>query len=85
MLVLLVVISLILLTDYFGESPNSPLHSSSGVSSTVLSPIQSGASTVLSPVRDVAGWISTRSTPSRSSSSCAAERNSSTKELATAK
>jgi rod shape-determining protein MreC len=57
-LVLLVVISLALLTDYFGESPNSPLHSIQRGIATVLSPLQSGASTVLSPVRDVAGYIS---------------------------
>ena len=57
-LVLLVVISLSLLTDYFGESPNSPLHSIQRGIATVLSPLQSGASTVLSPVRDVAGYIS---------------------------
>ncbi len=58
MLVLLVVISLALLTDYFGESQNSPLHSVQRGIATVLSPLQSGASTVLSPVRDVAGYFS---------------------------
>lgn len=58
MLVLLVVISLALLTDYFGESPSSPLHSVQRGIATVLSPLQSGASTVLSPVRDVVGYFS---------------------------
>lgn len=58
MLVLLVVISLALLTDYFGESSNSPLHSVQRGIATVLAPLQSGASVVLSPVRDVAGYIS---------------------------
>lgn len=57
-LVLLVVISLALLTDYFGESTGSPLHSVQRGIATVLSPLQSGASTVLSPVRDVVGYIS---------------------------
>ncbi|HTW11252.1 MAG TPA: rod shape-determining protein MreC [Solirubrobacteraceae bacterium] len=57
-LVLLVAISLILLTDYFGESQNSPLHSIQRGIVTVLSPIQDGASKVLSPVRDITGWIS---------------------------
>jgi rod shape-determining protein MreC len=57
-LVLLVVISLALLTDYFGEKSSSPLHSMQRGIATVLSPLQSGASTVLSPVRDVVGYFS---------------------------
>jgi rod shape-determining protein MreC len=55
---LLVGLSLILLTAYFGESPSSPLHSVQRGIVQVISPIQSGASTVLSPVKDVAGWFS---------------------------
>jgi rod shape-determining protein MreC len=57
-LALLVVVSLILLTAYFGESPSSPLHSVQRGIVTVLSPIQEGASKALKPVRDVAGWFS---------------------------
>jgi rod shape-determining protein MreC len=57
-LALLVGISLILLTAYFGESPNSPLHSVQRGIVEVLSPIQKGASTVLKPFRDAAGWFS---------------------------
>ena len=57
-LALLVVISLALLTDYFGESSNSPLHSVQRGIATVLSPVQSGASTVLSPFRDAVNYIS---------------------------
>jgi rod shape-determining protein MreC len=57
-LALLVAVSLILLTAYFGESPNSPLHSVQRGIVQVLSPVQSGASKVLSPVRDVASWVS---------------------------
>lgn len=57
-LALLVGISLILLTAYFGESPSSPLHNVQRGIVQVISPIQSGASTVLSPVKDVAGWFS---------------------------
>jgi rod shape-determining protein MreC len=57
-LALLVVVSLILLTAYFGESPNSPLHSVQRGVGDVLSPVQDGASRVLSPVRDIAGWFS---------------------------
>ncbi len=58
MLALLVVVSLILLTAYFGESPGSPLHTVQRGIVEVFSPIQEGASKVLSPVRDVAGWFS---------------------------
>jgi rod shape-determining protein MreC len=54
----LVGVSLILLTAYFGESPNSPLHSVQRAIVEVLSPVQQGASTVLKPVRDIAGWFS---------------------------
>jgi rod shape-determining protein MreC len=54
----LVAISLILLTAYFGESPSSPLHTVQRGIVEVFSPIQSGASALLSPVRDVAGWFS---------------------------
>lgn len=56
-LVLLVVISLALLTDYFGERPSSPLHSVQSGIATVLSPLQSGASAVLSPFRDAINWV----------------------------
>jgi len=57
-LALLVGVSLILLTAYFGESPNSPLHNVQRGIVEILSPVQQGASTVLSPVKDVAGWFS---------------------------
>jgi rod shape-determining protein MreC len=57
-LALLVAVSLISLTAYFGESPNSPLHSVQRGIVEVLSPVQEGASKALSPVRDIAGWFS---------------------------
>jgi rod shape-determining protein MreC len=57
-LALLVGVSLILLTAYFGESPSSPLHNVQRGIVEVVSPLQQGASTVLSPVKDVAGWFS---------------------------
>jgi rod shape-determining protein MreC len=57
-LALLVVVSLILLTAYFSESPSSPLHSVQRGIVQVLSPIQAGASKALKPVRDIAGWFS---------------------------
>jgi rod shape-determining protein MreC len=57
-LALLVAVSLILLTAYFGEQPNSPLHNVQRGVVEVLSPIEDGASKVLAPVRSVAGWFS---------------------------
>jgi rod shape-determining protein MreC len=55
---LLVGVSLILLTAYFGESSSSPLHTVQRGIVEVFSPVQEGASTALKPVRDVAGWFS---------------------------
>jgi rod shape-determining protein MreC len=57
-LVLLVAVSLILLTAYFGETASSPLHNVQRGVVEVLSPIEQGASKVLTPVRSVAGWVS---------------------------
>lgn len=54
---LLVVVSLILLTAYFGESAGSPLHSVQRGVVQVISPIQEGASRALKPVRDLFGWF----------------------------
>lgn len=56
-LALLVVVSLILLTAYFGESAGSPLHSVQRGVVAVLSPVQEGASRALKPVRDFFGWF----------------------------
>ena len=57
-LALLVVVSVVLLTAYFGESPSSPLHSVQRGIVAVLSPVQQGAAKVLSPVRNVSDWVS---------------------------
>jgi rod shape-determining protein MreC len=54
---LLVALSLILLTAYFGESVGGPFHSVQRGVVQVLSPIQEGASRALKPVRDLAGWF----------------------------
>jgi rod shape-determining protein MreC len=56
-LVLLVVLSLILLTAYFGEAPGGRLHSVQRGFLTVVSPIQDGANKVLKPARDLVGWV----------------------------
>jgi rod shape-determining protein MreC len=56
-LALLVVLSLILLSAYFGEAPNGGLHSVQRGFLTVVSPIQDGANKALKPVRDLFGWF----------------------------
>ena len=56
-LALLVVLSLILLTAYFGEAPDGGLHSVQRGFLTVVSPIQDGANKALKPVRDLFGWF----------------------------
>jgi rod shape-determining protein MreC len=57
-LALLVALSLILLTAYFGEAPGGSLHSVQRGFLTVISPIQDGANKALKPVRDIFGWFS---------------------------
>lgn len=56
-LALLVALSLILLTAYFGESSGGGLHSLQNGFLTVVSPIQDGADKALKPVRDMFGWF----------------------------
>jgi rod shape-determining protein MreC len=53
----LVVLSLILLTAYFGEAPGGALHSVQRGFLTVVSPIQDGADKALKPFRDLFGWV----------------------------
>jgi rod shape-determining protein MreC len=81
-LALLVVVSLILLTDYFGESSSSPLHSLQRGVVAVLSPIQDGASKVLSPVRDVTNWFSTTLKAKSQNANLLAQNGTLTKDLA---
>lgn len=54
---LLVVLSLLLLTAYFGEAPSGRLHSIQRDFLTVVSPIQDGANKALKPVRDLFSWF----------------------------
>lgn len=56
-LALLVGLSLLLLTAYFGEAQGGGLHSVQRGFLTVISPIQDGADKVLKPVRDLFGWF----------------------------
>lgn len=57
-LALLVALSLILLTAYFGEGHGGRLHSVQRDFLTIVSPIQDGANKALKPVRDLFGWFS---------------------------
>jgi len=52
-LVLLVALSLLLLTAYFGETSNGSLHAVQRGFLTVISPIQDGANKALKPVRNM--------------------------------
>jgi rod shape-determining protein MreC len=54
---LLVVLSLLLLTAYFGEAHNGRLHGVQRDFLAVVSPIQDGANKALKPVRDLFGWF----------------------------
>jgi rod shape-determining protein MreC len=56
-LAVLVALSLLLLTAYFGEAPNGRLHAVQRGFLTVISPIQDGANKALKPVRDLFGWV----------------------------
>src|SRR6201995_397607 len=56
-LALLVILSLLLLTAYFGESDGGGLHGVQRTFLTVVSPIQDGANKALKPVRDLFGWF----------------------------
>jgi rod shape-determining protein MreC len=82
---LLVLISLVLLTAYFGESSTSPLHSVQRGIVAVVSPIQDGASKVLSPVRDVSDWVSTTLRAKTENGELQRDNRSLTSQLATAK
>jgi rod shape-determining protein MreC len=53
----LVIVSLVLLTAYFGGSPGSPLHAVQRGIVQVFTPIQEGASKALSPFRDIANFF----------------------------
>jgi rod shape-determining protein MreC len=56
-LAVLVGLSIIMLTGYFGESTGGPLHRFQGGIQTILSPIESGASIAFKPIRNLAGWF----------------------------
>lgn len=57
-LAVLVVAGLTLLSLYFQEGPTGPLHSGQGVVSSVLGPVEEGASRALKPAQDLINWFS---------------------------
>ena len=57
MLAVLVGLSIVLLTGYFGESSGGFFHRLQSGAQTVLSPIEDGASRAFKPVRDLVGWF----------------------------
>ena len=52
----LVLVSLVLITVYFRESPSGALHDAQGGGATVLRPFQVGAERVARPFQDAYGW-----------------------------
>ena len=56
-LVVLLAVSLILLTAYFGESAGGALHAIQRGAGEVLSPIEEGAARAFKPFSDLAGWV----------------------------
>jgi rod shape-determining protein MreC len=54
---ILVVLSLLLITIYFRESPTGGLHSAQDMGATALRPFQVGAERVAQPFRDTYGWF----------------------------
>ena len=56
-LAVLVTLSIVLLTGYFGEGGGGFFHSLQSGAQTLLSPIEDGASRAFKPVRDLVGWF----------------------------
>ena len=56
-LAVFVVLSVALITAYFGESSGGPLNSLQRGAQEAFAPIESGASRALKPVRDLFGWV----------------------------
>lgn len=56
-LAVFVVLSLALITAYFGEGSGGPLNSLQRGAQEAFAPIESGASRALKPLRDLVGWV----------------------------
>jgi rod shape-determining protein MreC len=81
-LAILVLLSLFLLTAYFGESGNGTLHAVQRGAMEVLAPIQEGANRALKPVRDLFGWFGDTVDAKEERDRLKAERDALRRELA---
>lgn len=81
-LAVLVVLSLILLTAYFGESSGGGLHAVQRGALEVLAPIQEGANRALKPFRDLFGWFGDTLDAKKERDKLRAERDALRRQLA---
>jgi rod shape-determining protein MreC len=77
----LVVLSLFLLTAYFGERSSGPLHGVQRTAMEVLAPIQEGANRALKPFRDLFGWFGDTLDAKEEKERLEAERNALRKQV----
>jgi rod shape-determining protein MreC len=78
----LVLLSLFLLTAYFGESSSGGLHSVQRGAMEVVAPIQEGANRALKPFRDLFGWFGDTLDAKSERDKLLAERDALRKQLA---
>jgi rod shape-determining protein MreC len=78
----LVVLSLFLLTAYFGESSSGPLHAVQRTTMEIVAPIQEGANRALKPFRDLFGWFGDTMDAKDERDRAIAERDRLSKQLA---
>jgi rod shape-determining protein MreC len=78
----LVLLSLFLLTAYFGESSGGGLHSVQRGAMEVVAPIQEGANRALKPFRDLFGWFGDTLDAKSERDKLRAERDALRKDLA---
>src|ERR671924_2296484 len=78
----LVLLSLFLLTAYFGESSGGGLHSVQRGAMEVVAPIQEGANRALKPFRDLFGWFGDTLDAKSERDKLRAERDALRKQLA---
>jgi rod shape-determining protein MreC len=81
-LAVLVLLSLFLLTAYFGEGSGGTLHGVQRGAMEVLAPIQEGANRALKPVRNLFGWFGDTLDAKSENKKLQAERDALRKEVA---
>jgi rod shape-determining protein MreC len=82
-LAVLVLLSLFLLTAYFGEGSNGNLHAVQRGAMEVLAPVQEGANRALKPFRDLFGWFGDTLDAKSTNDQLEAERDRLRNEVAT--